>query len=166
MREHVPQRLKRQTRPTARFRELAHHRGEIAARAVADDGQTSRIAAQFRGMVHRPAERRVAVLDGNRKPVFGRPPIVDADDDRVRMSAVVARGGIMGIEIARHDEWRADDRRAPFTQPPRDVNGRFAAGELERWIGDNFVAQPAARNLSTPTSRHCSISWVPIIRFL
>jgi hypothetical protein len=55
--------------------------GEIAAGAVAGDGESVGTSAEFRGVNRRPAGRKHAIVEGGRELVLRCETIIDGDDD-------------------------------------------------------------------------------------
>src|SRR5580700_6005268 len=99
-----------------------HHRGEIAAGAVAADGEALAVDAEGYGLPRDPRSRREAILDRCRKFVFRSEAVIDRDDDASRPIGKMAAEAVMGVEIA-------DD---PAAAMEVDEGGKGAAGRCRR----------------------------------
>ena len=132
-----------------RMREDRKHRGQIAARAVATDRKPRRIGTELRGMRDQPAQRGLAIVDGGRKPMFGREPIIHRDHDAFAVMAQSPAGRVVDVEIAEHESTTVAVQHG--AAPPGLAMGRvnpqrqFAAGAvdgeiLHRHLGRRQIA--------------------------
>ena len=76
------------------------HGGEVAAGAVAAHRDALGVDAE-RGRVRaHPAQRREAVVDGGRKAVLRRQPVVHRDDDATGAQRQLPARHVVGVEVA------------------------------------------------------------------
>ena len=99
--------------PPASARELRDHRREVGARAVADDRDPRRVAAELGRMGDRPLQGGQGVVDRGGELVLGGEAVVDAHDDHAGLIGQYPALVVVGVEVA-HDEAAAveEDRDA------------------------------------------------------
>jgi hypothetical protein len=96
----VDQQLKRDL-PVARVAcRDGHHRGEVAAGAVAADREPRRIDAERGRMALDPSSGGDAVVDGGWKAMLRPHPVVDRHHRAARAVGELAAQGVVGVEVA------------------------------------------------------------------
>ena len=98
----------------------AHGGGQIAAGAVAADGEGFVGIAQFLGILHRPDGGGQAVLEGDGELVFRRQAVVYGHHHAVGAGAQLARRGVGGVQVS--------DYPAAAVEPHQNAPGAFAFG--------------------------------------
>ncbi len=137
---------------------LRDDRGQVPPRAVSPDRDRARAPAERRRLRDRPARRRDRVLDPRREPLLRSEPIVDRDDDRVRLASerpadAVVRGDRPDDEAAAVEEDEHGARPAARARVV-DPNGDPAARPGNRPVlgprGDAAEVDDRDRQLGVP----------------
>jgi hypothetical protein len=141
----VDQRLEAQLRATGVASEEGHDGGQVAAGAVAANGDAGRVALDRVGVDRHPLGGGEAVFDGRRELGLGRQAVVDADDDGLGLGAQLAGHRVVAVDAADREPSAVEeqqDRERPVAlrpvHPDRDLAGRagdrpvVGAGELGR----------------------------------
>ncbi len=113
VRDRIGEELRRRARTAVPTRELRDDGGEVAARAVARDGDPGGVEPELGRMRRGPAKRGERVVDGGRKPVLGSQAIVDRQHPGVGLAREMAARRVVRVEVADHpaaavvvdDEW-------------------------------------------------------------
>ncbi len=114
--------------------ELRAHRGQVAAGAVAADGEALGIAAVLLDLLRDELQRGVGVVDRGREPVLGREPVVDADDDRAGVVGEQPAHALVGVQVTDHETAavEVDDRRCGVADPGGAIDACVRGAERER----------------------------------
>ena len=136
--DRVDQHLEQDPRPVAIAGQQRHHRGQVAARAVAADRDARRIEPEARGVGRHPQQSRVGVLDRRRVLELGREPVVHRRDRAAGRVDDGPADAVVGVEVADHpaaavveDQHRMRADAGGLVHAHRDL----AAGDRHAMIG-------------------------------
>ena len=149
----IDQDLERERRAARVARAQRAHRREVAARAVAADGDPRRVAADLRRVRDRPVERGPAVVERRRKRMLGREPVVDRHHDRARRVRELASDPVELLDVpddptaaVQHDE----DRQTGVGRRPVDAH-RYAVGVVILDREDRLGRSPGHGEVEPPS---------------
>ncbi len=129
----IDQQLERDGRAALDLGELADHGREVAAGAVAADGETFRIDAELGGVGGDVACGSETILHRGGKGMLRREAVVDRDDAAEAAVREAAREVVMAVEIADHEtaaviEHETRQHRGVRAQRGVDADGDVAGG--------------------------------------
>src|SRR5579875_2803150 len=133
----IDQQLEDKVRASPISRHLGHNGSEIAARAIAADGNVRSVHVQLRRVLRHPLRRRIAIFRRGREFVFGREPVIDGDHDATRSICQAAADAIVCVQVADHPAaaMKKDQRR----ERPIALRRVDATGYLTRRAGNGAV---------------------------
>ena len=122
-----------------------------------------RIAAELTRVLCRPQRHGVAVVDGSRIARFGRPAVIDRDDDGGRRVAQRPADPVVGVQVAQHEAAAVKENhrrdglirrsRRPI-DPDRDLSGGARHGAVDDLAHRLRIrAAPASSSRQRPATR-------------
>ena len=150
----VDQELEGDRRAAAFARRERDPAGDVAAGAVAADGEACGVGAQAGGVPGDPAGRGVAVLQRGGEAVLRRKPVVHGGHQAAGVMAEIAADIVVGVEVAADPAAAVDVDQDRQRASARVVGFVDAHAERPGRTGGLFLAYGLHRQRRTGNGRH------------